>query len=224
MRTLFRRDGEHACFVVADLEAAYHEGARGLAFEQVGGEFVRRFPADSPHIEQIYDTFVRHAKEMIAQKAGVRPAPWDAALEAFLYRVEGHGVDWWLVGSAALAVRGLDVTPGDLDLSVDDGGARRLAELLRDDLVEPFVPTPGWFCNWWGRAFLGARVEWIGGADERADTPHVSDFGPAAARRREVVIWRGHTLRVPPLDLQLAVNERRGRAARADVIRQAMRG
>lgn len=224
MRTLYRRDGADACFVVTGLDEAYHQGARDLAFERVGRDFVRRFPADSAHIERIYANFARHAESLFAQRAGIRATPWEQALERFLSVVEPHDVEWWLVGSAALAVRGLAVTPGDVDLCVDGAGARWLGELLLDYLVEPVVPVTRWVCDWWGRAFMNARVEWIGSANERADTPHVSDFGPIAARRRETVYWRGHALRVPPLETQLAVNERRGRTERAEIIRAALQG
>lgn len=168
--------------------------------------------------------FARHAETLFAQRAGIRAAPWEQALEQFLALVEPHDVDWWLAGSAALAVRGLPVTPGDVNLCVDGADARRLGELLLEYLVEPVMPVTGWVCDWWGRAFMGACVEWIGGAHERADTPHVSDFGPIAARRRETVYWRGHALRVPPLEMQLAVNERRGRTERAAIIRAALQG
>ncbi len=138
--------------------------------------------------------------------------------------MEGRPIDWWLVGSAALAVRGLAATPRDVDLAVDDAGARCLGEALLDDLIEPVVPVEGWVCDWFGRAFPGALVEWVGGVDECADQPAPSDFGPTAASRRETVSWRGHRLHVPPLDLQLTVSEARGRTEQAALIRGALRG
>ena len=43
-------------------------------------------------------------------------------------------------------------------------------DLLVDGLVEPVAPA-NWFCTWWGRAVLGARVEWVGGVGPTADEP-----------------------------------------------------
>ncbi len=43
-------------------------------------------------------------------------------------------------------------------------------------------------------------------------------YGPAAYARRETVLWRGHAIPAPPLDLQLAVNRRRGLAERVRLI------
>jgi len=45
-----------------------------------------------------------------------------------------------------------------------------------------------------------------------------SDFGPVAASRLETVTWEGWQLRVPPLDLQRAVSERRGLTTRVALI------
>ncbi len=224
MRTRRRSDGDHTFFVVTDLDDAYRGAAHRLNFASVEDGVARGFPSASPHLDRIYETFARRADDLFAQRAGVRPVPWEPALESIIRRLERQSIDWWLVGSAALAVRGLAVTPGDVDLAVDAAGACRLGEALLDDLIEPVVPVEGWVCDWFGRAFPGALVEWVGGVNERADLPTASAFGPIAARRRETVNWRGHRLHVPPLDLQLAVSEARGRTEQAALIRSALGG
>ena len=111
---------------------------------------------------------------MPRQAAGHEPVPWEAALDAFLDRVDGREICWWLTRSAALAVRGLDITPRDLDLVVDDEGAGQLGELLAEWLVEPVTPVTDWVSRWWERAFLHARIEWVGGVEPQADEPFVN--------------------------------------------------
>jgi len=222
MNTLRRREGDVVLFVVRDAPPAYHGALRELYYAPVADGFAKDFPADTPHLERIYENWERCVEEMVLQQAQARPAPWDRALLAFLEAIEGEPVAWWLAGSAALAVRGLDVAPRDLDLIVDGAGARRLGELLLDHLVEPVLPSGGWIADWFGRAFLHARVEWVGDVHADVDTPLACDFGPAAASRLETVLWRGHAVRVPPLDLQLEVSEQRGLADRAAKIRQRL--
>jgi hypothetical protein len=116
-------------------------------------------------------------------------APWDEALLAFLERVDG--VDWWLTGGGALAVRGVEVSPRDLDVITDASGAQRLGELLADAFVEPVFASDGWVARWWGRAFLGARIEWVAEVGASVDDPDPVDFGPTAAANLESVRWRG---------------------------------
>jgi hypothetical protein len=50
------------------------------------------------------------------------------------------------------------------------------------------------------------------------DVPLPCDFGPVAASRLETVTWEDWQLRVPPLDLQRAVSQRRGLADRVALI------
>ena len=222
MLTERRSEGKDVLFVVRDLPERYHAAASLLNFEPVSGGLARRFPADSLYIDRAWANFGRVLDEYLQTEAGERPNAWDAGLEAFLQAIQGQDVNWFLVGSASLAVRGLPVTPGDIDLATDAAGARRLGELLADSLVEPVIPVTGWICDWWGRAYLGARVEWVGEVHATVDEPEATDFGPVAQAHAETVTWRGHPVRVPPLDLMLAVSERRGRAETAAAIRRAL--
>jgi hypothetical protein len=190
---------------------------RKAAFVSRDGYWCREFPAGTQHLDRAWTNFQRLILPMLRQAAGLDPVPWAAALDEVCRRLVPAGVDWWLTGSAALAVRGIPVTPGDLDLVVSDADARRVGDLLLDGLVEPVAPAD-WFCRWWGRAMLGARVEWVGGVGPAADEPEPTDFGPTAAGRLELVPWRGWPLRVPPLDLQRAVSLRRGLSDRVHLI------
>lgn len=210
MRTICKSEGTTTSFIITDLDLAYHDAVRELYYTPVEDGFAKSYPADTPHLDHIYRNFEQYAEEMVLQAAQVHPVPWDEALLAFLQIVEDKRVTWWLVSSAALAVRGLDITPRDLDLVVDDASAPKLGALLLGYLVEPVLPCTGWIANWFGRALLHARLEWIGGVHDHVDTPNVSDFGPTAANRREVVNWHGKGIQVPPLDLQLDVCRRRG--------------
>jgi hypothetical protein len=224
LRTLCKTADTQSSFIIADLDPAYHQAARDLAYSPVSEGFAKAYPADTPHLEQIYRNFAQCAEPMILQTARVVPVPWERALHAFLDRIEGQAINWWLAGSAALAVRGLALVPRDFDLIVDDEGAQALGMLLLDHLIEPVKPVQGWFCNWWGRAFVHARFEWVGGVDERADQPEISDFGPTAARRLETIMWQGRAVRVPPLDLQLEISRRRGLSERVRQIQQFLNG
>jgi hypothetical protein len=211
LETELRREG----FVVRTDEPAFQEALAELFFTRDGAEFTRSFPPDAPGLAETYARFELCVHELLEQTARLRPVPWRAALHDAATRLDRAGVEWFVCGSAALAVRGIDAEPRDVDLGMGDHA--RTADALADALIEPPLHDDGggWVAAWFGRAFLGARVEWI--ADVYPEHGEPSDFGPAAAARLEPVAWDGRTVRVPPLDLQLAVTERRGlhdRAAR----------
>jgi len=220
MRTLCQTVGAQTSFIIADLDPAYHQAARDLVYSPIPEGFAKVYPADTPGLDQIYRNFARWAEPMILQAAQVVPVPWEQALHSFLELIAGEPLDWWLGGSAALAVRGLPITPRDFDLIVDGASAQRLGALFAEHLIEPVLPVHGWVCNWWGRAFLQARFEWVGAVNARADQPEISDFGPAAAHQLETILWHGRAIRVPPLALQLQVSIRRGLHERAAQIQQ----
>ena len=220
MKTICKTDGVTTSFIVAEVEPAHHDVLRGLYYSPAAEGFAKSYPAETPDLDRIYCHFARSAQAMVRQAARQEPVAWEEALEMFLNLVGGHTLVWWLVGSTALAVRGIEVAPGDVDIVTDDSGAERLNELLREYQVEPLQRSEGWIWNSFGRAFMGARLEWVGGVNVGADSPAISDFGPTAAARLEVVKWHGVEIMVPPLDLQLAVSERRGMKERADKIRR----
>lgn len=222
MKTLLRTEGTRTSFIITGLDLAYAEVAQALYYDETEAGFAKTFPANTPHLASIFEQFSCCAEEMILQAANVHSVPWQEALIALLQRIERKNINWSLVGSAALAVRGLKIVPHDIDLCVDDASAHPLGVLLEDCLIEPVQDVRGWVCNWFGRAFLHARIEWVGGVDEHLDEDEVTDFGPIAASRKETITWRGYEIKVPPLDLQLLVSERRGLTNRVEQIKRAL--
>ncbi|SEO97366.1 hypothetical protein [Amycolatopsis saalfeldensis] len=204
--------GGQAVYEVRTDDPLYRERLRHMGFTPTSaGRFTRRLSATGD-IRRTHANFARRLPEMLLQSARRRPVPWREGLEVFLERAEGSRLRWFLYGSGALAVRGIEVGPGDLDFRVDD--AQLAGTLLEDLLVEPVTTMTGWIADRGGRAFAGCLLEWIAGVHADVDEPEPHEQGPAAAARLEHVRWQGHDVPVAPLDLQLAVNRRRGLTAR----------
>ena len=209
-------------FLVSDIDPPYHKAAKDLGFVEAEDCFGRAFETDTPHLDHIFGRFASYAEEMILQAAGAKPVPWDKALLSFLQRASGENVDWWLAGSGALAIRGIDLVPRDLDIITDRDGALRLGRAMSEWLVEPVQESHGWIARWFGRAFAHARIEWVGDVEKWVDDRGSNDFGPMAGDRLQTVRWSGYTIRVPPLEMQLEACERRGLKDRAQKIQQAL--
>lgn len=210
--------GDRAVYEVRATDALYRERLAHMGFCPDGdGRFVRNLSATGD-VLRTHANFARHLEEMLLQSARRRTVRWPVALEVFLNRVEGTGLRWFLYGSGALAVRGIDADPGDLDLCVDDAG--RTGELFADLLVEPVTTMTGWVADHGGRAFCGCLLEWMAGVHPDVDRPEPHEQGLVAATRLEHVRWRARDVPVAPLDLQLAVAERRGLTDRVRKIRR----
>lgn len=203
----FTLHGDEPALGLADVTAELEDAVGGLGFARRGALFVRTFAGDATHAAAAGARFEIVAESMVRQAARLEPIPWEDALATLVERVGTGG--WWLVGSAALAVRGLDVAPSDIDLGAETVDCERIADALADLLVEP-LSDGGYLGERWFRAFAGARLECVGGVHAAHDEPKPCDFGRFAVERLETVRWRGLELRVPPLDLQLACRRRRG--------------
>ncbi len=213
---LDRTDDDDRLVVQCD-EALFRNALDDLFFREESGDYVKRFPRDSV-TEAILARLEQVLLPMLRQTARLEPAPWEAALHETARRLDSAGVDWWLAGSGALAVRGLAVQPCDLDFVVSGEDAARTTMAFEDALTEPAVEAEGWFCRWFGRAWLGARIEWVGGVTDAADRPEPSDFGLVAAAALSEVRWQGLAVRVPPIELQREVSKRRGLNERVRLI------
>lgn len=180
------------------------------------GRFERRVDL-MPEIETVFERFERHLPLMLLQSTGQAEVDWRTGLHAFAERVEGSGIFWWLYGSAALAVRGIDVTPGDVDLAVID--AERATAAMQPLLVLPLTYMPGWLADWTAWAFAGAIVEWLSDYHPTGSSPP-REQEPAIIDMLEEVPWEGHQVLIPPLSSQVPVLEARGLKRRAAAIRR----
>jgi hypothetical protein len=164
-----------------------------------------------PQLDRCWENFSVWAPAMLRQAARLDPVPWREALRELCDRTGRGRLGWWLTGSAAPAVRGAPIEPGDLDLVCTAEEAVRLGEVFADALIEPVARSRAdWISDWWGRAFWAARIEWIGGPKPAADQPLPADFGQVAVSRLQTVRWESWLIWVPPLDLQRATCQRRG--------------
>jgi hypothetical protein len=208
--TELRREEELDRFVVRTDEADVRAALVQFGFEENGEqEYTRSFPP-SPDAPIFFERFTACARELFAQFSGSVAPPWEQSLEHLHGLLAAADVDWLLGGSVALAVRGVEVAPRDIDFVVSEMEAA--ARALRHLLIEPPIRAYGqWFAEWFARGWNGTRIEWVAETrPELDDHDWTSDIGPDAAARSETIEWRGLSLRVPPLDLQLAVCRERG--------------
>jgi hypothetical protein len=207
-----QHDTESTKFVLADVPRDHVDDVLSFGFEAAGEAFTRSFPGDLRHLDSAFANFQRIAEEMVLQHAGLRPVPWESALDTFIERIDRENMAWVLIGGASLAARGVEIVPGDVDIVTDIGAARRLDDLFLDSLVEPTREIPGF--GWFGRAFPDARLEWLG------NEPGASGVWSLSSVQFETVEWRGRPLRVPPLAVCLRIEEARGRMDRVEAIRR----
>lgn len=208
-------EGDHAMIIttgtedgrrlvtLTDVPRAYtHHLVRGLDFTRDGGTFTWEYPAAAPGWEDAARNWERDGAEMLDQAHGVRPPDWEAGLAWIAPILDAQGADWFVIGSAAMAVRGLDVSPGNLDLAMDEASADRLMSLVAGSVLRPIVDRGDWpVATRTGDLFHGCGISLVAGMKEQPGRPTLWD---AAARQTlDTVAWHDREIRVPSIQLQL---------------------
>jgi hypothetical protein len=163
--------------------------------------FVWEYPAGAPSWPDAARNWVADGPEVLDQRHGVRPADWEGGLAWIAGILDGIEADWFLIGSGALAVRGMDVRPGGIDIALDEAGADRLGPHVGAGVLRPVIDSGGWeVATRSGLLFHGCSISIAGGLHDQ-EWPRPWDTAARAAL--ETVTWRDRSLRVPPLRAML---------------------
>lgn len=215
MRVVTGVEGSWHVLQVVDADPGQREALKKLGF---GPELVRRYPQGTRYFDRAVANLRQHLGQIVRQSiAGASPG-WAGPLADLLRRAGQAGIPLAVVGSVALAVRGVDVRPGDIDVMTTLEGADVLGDCYHDVLVVPVADQPGF--GRWGRAFTGGVcVEWLGNPASVQEGPWpLAASAWSVASPFEEVSWGEWILRVPPLDVQRRVEVHRQRPDRVAAI------
>jgi hypothetical protein len=220
MNIEFAEDEKTLTYIITDCDK-YGEILNSQFYSQQNGQYTKSFPkAEIGDIKVLKQNYLKYAEKMFLQMGRFQHVPWQAALLRFIDSIEGHDISWWLTGSCALCLRGINVKPHDVDIMLDSSDLEKVRDIFSRHTVEPIMSSKGWVVRYFGVIFLEARIDLAFDPEEFVDIPYPSDFGPYAMKNLEKVKWMGKTIRIPPLELQLEVNRRRGRSDRVKAIEE----
>jgi hypothetical protein len=218
MKITFEENQSEILFRLSDFDPAYVPLFEMCFYLADKGDYIKRFPANTPDLHKIMKVYEKHAEEMFSQLGYFSPIPWEDALHAFLERVAGEPIDWWLTGSCAACIRGIALNPHDVDIMLNSRDLPIIQERFADVTIEPILDTHGWLTKEFGVLFLHARIDIATDPVASLDNPEPVDCGPYAKAHLEEVEWRGFPIKVPPVALQIAVNKMRGRYDRVTLL------
>lgn len=218
MEFTVQRKDDHFQFRIQQVPEKYHPSLKESYYQQEGDTFFKSYSATIPHIQTIGENFIKNGQSMLDQLAGLAPVPWEDALSFFAERMKDTGVEWLLVGSLNLLVRGIEVTPRDVDVICYLKDMEKVQSLFGDVVMEPLQGCDNWVAKAYGALFHKALISIAFDTLDCLDQTEPTDAGPYAMAHAETVIWKGYSLRVPPLELSVNINRRRGRLDRVELI------
>lgn len=201
MRCSTFRDDEAFVLCVDDVPPALAPVLEGAFFQRDGARFVKRYPASVDDQDAVTANFSRLAPAMFTGQ----DADWESALETFATRCAKAGIEWYATGSVCDALRGIAVTPHDLDLVTHTRDFWRARDIFRPGMVEPFVDNGGtWVVRYFGRICLSAvQIDLVADPSRNGDV-----------HCYEAIEWRGHRIRIEPFEVRYRTEIERDRRDR----------
>jgi len=137
---------------------------------------------------------------------------WREALRRLAVELNAAGIPYKVVGSACLALHGLPLTPGDIDVETDAASAYRIQALWLDAVVDPvMLQTNPTYRTYLGHLSIdGITVEIMGDMEHREG----DGWMPTAASTETVVELDGVPVPVAWLEEEALAYVRRGRLER----------
>jgi hypothetical protein len=214
---------ENIEFSVLERVDVSDETLQGMFYTLKDERWARGYPKDRlmflQNLAQMEQNYNAYLPDELHQENRTQ-ADLDAALEWLCTEFEERSVRWWLAGSGALYVRGIAVKPHDLDVMTFKTEIEKIREMIAPYIVEPFHHVTGWVVKGFGVVNYRYRLDFAFEPEAWVDGQGPVDFGPYAEAHVQPVQWHGHEILVPPIELQIAPNEARGRHERVALIQE----
>ena len=125
------------------------------------------------------------------------------ALRIIVERFKGKYLNWTLTGSMSLAIQGVDVKAGDIDILTDVENADKISDILKEYTIEPMhYKTSSQFKSYYGLFKINdVQVEVIADLERIYNNEWIK-----AERPRIKLIKRFEDMTLPLLELQEEYN------------------
>src|SRR6056297_885270 len=220
MDIFFEENEQNIKFILKNVEKKFIPVLDEQYYVRKNHDFYKTFSKPVKNINKIKENYKKYNLEMVLQAGKFKKIMWDEALLSFIKRIEEYDIDWWLTGSCALKIRGIDIYPHNVDIMLNSEDIEKINELFVDNIIWPISDTNGWIVKYFGVIFLNGQIDLAFDPQDFADDPEPVDFGPYAKKHLEIIRWNNYDIKVPPLELQLKSNKLRRRKKRVEKIQE----
>ena len=222
------RETDHAFeYHIEEAPAEFDHVLEHFFFEKRGGIHRKIYQKESLMFDHdrgvLIRNFRKYLPQMIKHFLEQEPLDWESALQETTETLCRHGIRWWLAGSAACSVRGIDIAPHDIDIMTYLSEVPKFRDAFARHRVEPFHHVSDWMVKGFGVIYLNGRVDIAFDPEESSDVNGILDYGVYASQHLEEISWYGYRIMVPPVELHITGNENRGRKKRVELIKAYIR-
>lgn len=241
MKCFCYETGSAFIFCVEDVENAQLEDViQHMAWRKSDGRFLLSYPqsvfSDQSEKELVSRNFGRLGQQMF--ESLLSGIDWETPLEMLAQKFNENGIEWYIVGSAGDALRGINIKPFDIDIVIntrDYCEAKDICYLnFPDSVVAPFTGSDdispskyfdnpcNYFINplkYFGRMFLAGAVIEVA-ADEmwnlesRRPERKKPMWSGYEKSEYEKYVWRGYSIYLESLQHRYQIEVARNRGDR----------
>jgi hypothetical protein len=150
------------------------------------------------------------------------PKPYSDVLKFLASKLTGQGINWAIIGSTNHAMQGVDAEPHDIDVLSDRQGAYKIADILKEYVVEPVKYTENESFSSYHCVLdiKGIIVEVMG---EKENKPEIDLWGEYS-NLSEKIYFDLDGWKIPAISLkrEYFAYSKLGRKEKADLIKKAL--
>lgn len=213
MKVYVQQMGGWNCYAYCaeDVEKPYWDYFKSELWWQIGNHFIKTYD-NVNGFEYCAKNFAEHGEDSLRQSLKIRPAPWEKALSWLLPEMEQTGVDWYIHGSTAMALLGMEVAPRGVDIVIPNASD---FEKVRDHFykfaIRPFEKCDNWVMSALGTVFMEANI----GFAFQNHSP-----APYDMKKLDTVLYQGESVCISTPEMLKQDNESYGRPERVKQIQQ----
>jgi len=194
-----------------DVEERYWDYFKYGLWWQLGNSFIKTYD-NVQDFHYCAENYVKYGETAIKQLTQEIPAPWEKALDLFIAEIDKLGVEWFIHGSVAMALWGIDVTPKDVNIIIANcSDFEKIRAHFSKFAIAPIQPCDDYGMCGGGSIFMEASISiWT----------QNQDFEPYDMTTLGQVPYKVRAVYVSTLERLKTDNEYYGRPERVALIQE----
>ena len=201
-------------YYAEDVDRRYWSYFEKELWWQFGNGFIKVFD-NVKGFSYCAEKFAKYGEISVNQMLRISPAPWKKALNFAVLEMKKVGVDYFICGSTAMALWGIEVKPRDINIVVPNySDFDKVSEHFYKLAIQPFERCENWVASGLGRIFSEANIGFSFGNKA---------LKPYDMHQHHQLVYNGESVYVSTLEMLKHDNKCYSRPERARLIEEKMR-
>ncbi len=145
-------------YYAEDVDKKYWEYFENELWWKLGNSFIKQYDGVKD-FKYCAANFTKYGELAIKQRLKILPTPWEKALSLFIAEMKKLNIDWYVHGSTAMALWGLDVAPKDVNIIIANySDFDKVRSHFYKFAIRPIERCENWMMSGLGDIFMKAVI------------------------------------------------------------------